>query len=676
MSLLKLGPVAAAGAPLNSKIHSTEHRFRVMQAATTLVALLLMGATLLIGLRFHMRQKDRITELQSSLSLLTRIRSVFRPADLAFWKAYMERGTEQERQYQLNSQDMRDRTVDLSRRGGARPEARAEIALLIGQEQQYLLLTQGLLAGSRNESADRASLSLVGEKSSAISATLRQLEEDRLQSIAVVNSDFDRLMIELGGMLLFFATLTFLVEAWFLRAYREDLWQPLGELRRMVREVSRGNLEVSAKIPRSLELGSLTNGFIAMARELLRQREGLEERVRERTAELECSHRELLQAAKLSSLGQLVAGVAHEINNPLTAVLGFTEISLSRPEIPDTVRAYLLKVRDESLRIKNLIAGLNTFARRAPQRIETLDLRRVVDRLCELQRYQLTAKNVRLHTLVPAEPVWVRADAEQLLQVLLNLVLNSEQAIRAVCSSGDIWLRVGCENGRAWAEVEDNGCGVALELRSSIFDPFFTTKPQGEGTGLGLSISHGIVEQHGGEFRVSSDPGKGTTMRFLLPQAAAPLLSADAGRNIAASEFLSAISPKSILVIDDEREILELVGRALDLEGIESTLLDDPAKLESALASADFDLVLCDRKMPGRSGLDVFRVLKAERPALAQRFLLMTGNLSDMEDPSPELDGVPVLRKPFTLARLREFISADLRAELADSPSRSSSPQV
>jgi signal transduction histidine kinase len=175
---------------------------------------------------------------------------------------------------------------------------------------------------------------------------------------------------------------------------------------------------------------------------------------------------------------------------------------LARTELDPTLRTHLRTIRDEAARLKTLVANLNSFARRGPQRTAPVDLRQALDRLVDLRRYQLNANNIELHYDSPAGPLWVEGDLDQLVQVFFALVLNSEQAIGSYRTKGDIWLACGGEGGRVWATVRDNGTGMSPAVQERIFNPFFTTKPVGQGTGLGLSISHGTILQHHGAIAV------------------------------------------------------------------------------------------------------------------------------------------------------------------------------
>jgi CheY-like chemotaxis protein len=306
------------------------------------------------------------------------------------------------------------------------------------------------------------------------------------------------------------------------------------------------------------------------------------------------------------------------------------------------------------------VTHLTRFARRAPHRTVRLDLRRVLERVVELRKYQLTAGGIRLHSEPPALPVWVEGDPDQLLQVLFNLVLNAEQAIEAERGEGDLWLMCRRENGTAIFEVRDNGAGMSAEVAERIFEPFFTTKPVGQGTGLGLSISQGIVEQHSGRIVVDSTPGAGTTMRIELP-AAAPPDSPAATAPPAPPE--APLCAGRALVIDDEAGIVSLVQHALERRGWSVTTLADSTKAESVLDSAGFDIVISDLKMPGTTGIEILSLLRKKHPELAKRFLLMTGDLGDTDKRLLARAKIAVLRKPFTLSQLSEAVRGAMQSQ-------------
>jgi len=478
-------------------------------------------------------------------------------------------------------------------------------------------------------------------------------ESERLIRLNVEMRDSSRQML---ALLVAFAAYSVAVNAWFRRAHQRYIWQHLDNLSQLVAEVRSGNLNVTAEIPDSIEFGPLMEAFVGMAAELAETRRFLEQKVVERTAKLELAQKEVLQSAKLASLGQLVSGVAHEINNPLTSILGFSEVILSQMGMDPSVVVPLRTIREEALRLKNVVANLTSFARRAPHRTQRLDLRTVIDRLVDLREYHLRADNISLHVAKPADPVWVIADPDQLLQVLLNLLLNSEHAIRQGRDRGNIWIQCRADGTVARLTIRDNGAGMSAEVRDRIFEPFFTTKPPGQGTGLGLAVSHGIIQQHQGSISVESAMGEGTSIQIELP-VSSDKPAAPRATNGTVKPGESAPLLRHALVIDDEQGILEMIGDAMERMGGRVTLLSGSSGLEAALQQNEFDVVLCDLKMPGVSGLEVYRLLKSKRPDLARRFLLMTGNLADANEHGAELASVPILPKPFTLARLREAVT-------------------
>jgi signal transduction histidine kinase/CheY-like chemotaxis protein len=522
-------------------------------------------------------------------------------------------------------------------------------------ERRFRLMQSGTLALAVLLFSTALCLGVAYQKRLAASIQALHVEGVQAQRLERLNAEMRASSRQMLALLIAFAGFSVAVAAWFRRAHQRYIWQHLDELGQLVAEVRRGNLKLTPEVPDTVEFGPLMEAFQGMAAELAEMRTSLEQKVVERTAKLEVAQKELLQAAKLASLGQLVSGVAHEINNPLTSILGFSEVVLGRRGIDAAVLAPIRTIREEALRLKNVVANLSSFARHAPHRTQRLDLRTIIDRLIDLRDYHLRADNVTLHVSKPADPLWVTADPDQLLQVLLNLLLNSEHAIHEARDRGDIWIECGTGAGVAYFTVRDNGAGMSTETREHIFEPFFTTKQPGQGTGLGLAISHGIVQQHDGRILVESKIGEGTSIRVELPVSVdKPSATSSSNGRSKASASLSIM--RHALVIDDEPGILEMVGDTLERMGCRVTLLQGSSGVDAALQNNQFDVVLCDLKMPGQNGLDVYRRLRSDCPELAARFLLMTGNLADAEDHAAELASVPILPKPFTLARLREAV--------------------
>jgi signal transduction histidine kinase/ActR/RegA family two-component response regulator len=648
---------------VKAKPLSIRHRFILLQALTFALGIWLLAGALYINLKIRREMEEPLRDLHAVLALHAEMGAAQQAVLLSATNAYFHPGEASDEEFRSAARKLskllaRYSSLQLS------PEERRALES-IQQLQRRLLEHASLLPFPDSRTPEEISrFREVGEINGQVDLNQYNLAQAHLRRLEATTErlhEYTRKLYLLVGVFGLFATLALLQ---FRRFHQREIWRPLDELRRMVTEIRRGNLDVRGKVPGSIEFGALVKGFSEMAGELREMRDSLEQKVRERTAELENSQHELTQSAKLSSLCQLVSGVAHEINNPLTSILGFSELALTRKQLDPGLRAQLQTIRDEAVRLKNLVVSLSTFARRGTRRTARLDLRQALDRLVNLRRYQLGANNIELHFDRPPGPVWVEGDLDLLVQVLFNLVLNSEQAILSCRTRGEIWLGCGVETGCAWATVRDNGAGMSPAVRESIFDPFFTTKPIGQGAGLGLSISHGIIQQHRGSISADSVEGQGTNMRIVLPLADPPKSAGSEPTHgeAAALENRDAWPGPLALAIDDEPAISQLVGQFLESCGWRAVILNDSTAVEARLAEQPFALVICDLKMSGMNGLDVLRLLRHKQPKLAQRFLLMTGNLADAEQmQNVELAGIPILRKPFTLSRLAESVDALLK---------------
>jgi signal transduction histidine kinase len=225
---------------------------------------------------------------------------------------------------------------------------------------------------------------------------------------------------------------------------------------------------------------------------------------------------ELVHAEKLSAVGELASGVAHEINNPLTTILGQAQLLLGRTDVPVPVRERVEMMADEAARAARIVQNLLLFARHYPPERRPCAISDQVERVVALKAYQLDRDKIRVVTeFTPCPPVW--ADENKIQQVLLNLVQNAHQALIRQPSDRVLILRVRPRGDRVSIEVVDNGPGIPLEILPRIFDPFFTTKPPGEGSGLGLSVSYGIVGQHGGRLYAENRPEGGAAFVVELP---------------------------------------------------------------------------------------------------------------------------------------------------------------
>ena len=645
-----------------------QSRFILMEGTTVLLALILMTGALILSVMIRSQFSSGVEGLHQEIALHSRIHAAFDKTVLAFWTCEGANDPNLIAEYKDASADLRELTKE-SLSGAASEPDRRDATSLAEAENAFLNLTDRVVGEPAGQQRKDPALTEIPKRELAVHSALILIAERQFQNLRRATDSVALYTRALRIIVLVLGLFPVIVMIWFRHAHQEHIWTPLERLHGMVLEVKRGNLDVRGSVPATVELGSVTNAFLVMASELREMRDSLEEKVRQRAAQLEAAHKDLLRAAKLASLGQLVSGVAHEINNPLTSILGFSEIAFSNARLDTSTRAQVRTIRDEALRLKHLVANLSQFARRTPQQAHRLDLRTIPDRLLELRSYQLAANNIRVDYQRAEKPVWINGDRDALLQLMLQLVLNAEHAIRDERETGEIHLVCKDQGAYALISVQDNGCGMTPEMREHIFDPFFTTRPSGYGTGLGLSICHGIVQQHGGQIDVQSEKGRGTTLRVRLPllPSKKPALYAEVVADhpesvepdLGAEAQISpaGLSQKQFLVIDDELEILNLVSAALAKSGAKVVTVQDSTCIPSILKESSFDAVLCDLKMPGHDGLSVLRTLRDGYPNLAQRFLLMTGNLADADKAVVELEGVPILPKPFTLARLREMLA-------------------
>jgi two-component system, NtrC family, sensor kinase len=303
--------------------------------------------------------------------------------------------------------------------------------------------------------------------------------------------------------------------------------EPLMALTEGTRRLGSGDLGYQIRLEASGEFQDLANSFNAMSRQLSAAHieinawaRTLEERVEQKSRELRGAQEEMLRVERMASIGKLAAVVAHEINNPLAGILTYAKLlkkRLSRAEQPDAENISMLDLMEsESRRCGEIVKNLMTFARPTSMNREPADLNNVIDRCVRLVQHQLELKNIELRQELDKELPLVRCDAGQIEQVVLALVMN---AIDALPNGGNLTLgsRKAADAEHVQIEVRDDGVGMPPDVLANMFEPFFTTKEHGRGLGLGLAISRNIVDRHGGEIAVASEPGHGTAFTITLP---------------------------------------------------------------------------------------------------------------------------------------------------------------
>lgn len=365
---------------------------------------------------------------------------------------------------------------------------------------------------------------------------------------------------------------------------------------------------------------------------------------------------QLLQAEKMSAIGQLVGGMAHEINNPLASILVNMELLLSEAKDPSQLET-LTAIKTETDRAAQIVRNLLTYVRGQGSARTVVDLRDAVRGAVALRRNQLLSSQIQVEVQLPAEPVTVKGNKVNLQQVLMNLLMNAEQAIRSHRGKGSVWIRLAASEGLGVITVDDDGPGIAPELLSRVFDPFYTTKPEGEGTGLGLSVSAGIVADHQGRISAAERPGGGARFTVELP------LSEGGSRVSPDEPPRPLIAPSDatqrgrILLLDDEPDIRRSVSRYLTKTGWQVDLADSGEEGLRLLGQGEYAVVLCDLRMPGMSGHEFYRRLQAQGSAAVKRLVFMTGDVLSPEASRFLQEAArPVLSKPFTLNDLAEVL--------------------
>jgi PAS domain S-box-containing protein len=376
--------------------------------------------------------------------------------------------------------------------------------------------------------------------------------------------------------------------------------------------------------------------------------------------ELKRLEEQLIQAEKLAAMGQMLAGVAHELNNPLTAILGASELIRDRAGVDENTRRQLDMTHRQARRAARIVQNLLEFSRPASPQKKSLDLNAIIDRTLQLHEHSLRRNVIQVDFHPAAGLPPTVGDANQLIQVFLNLVSNAEQAIREVRSSGRIKIRVGQSGSRVFATVQDDGVGIKPDALAKIFDPFFTTKRPGGGTGLGLSICMSIIREHGGDIEAETLPAGGAAFTVFLPVAAAeetsdPARASDSsGSGEMMAPTLDLLKNRRILVVDDEESIRTLLAEGLSAHSLK---VDCAATAKEALRlvlQAKYDAILCDLCLSGTGadadGYNVAQRLKLAAGPNKPELFYMSGDLVGNSQSAGTLASHRRLQKPFRIS--------------------------
>jgi two-component system NtrC family sensor kinase len=364
-------------------------------------------------------------------------------------------------------------------------------------------------------------------------------------------------------------------------------------------------------------------------------------------------YQQLLQAEKMAALGQTISGVAHELNNPLATILSWAE-RLAERNLDETSRRGIDVILSESERAARIVRNLLTFARKRQSTRSMIDLNQVVRETLALRAYEQRLINIDVVTALASGLPPVFADAHQIQQVLLNLVINAEQAMLSANGRGTLILRTWHEPERdaVVLEVNDDGPGMPDEVQAKVFDPFFTTKAVGKGTGLGLTVAYAIAQEHGGRLSVRSGQGNRGASFFLdLPVSGGSVRPPE---TLPVRELPPVPKGARALVIEDERALGDAVAASLGDEGFTVDRAENGEEGLARLAERRYDVIICDLKMPMVDGPALFAEVSARMPDVKKRLVFVTGDVAGTEaERFLENSGCRWIPKPF---RLRDLV--------------------
>jgi PAS domain S-box-containing protein len=366
-------------------------------------------------------------------------------------------------------------------------------------------------------------------------------------------------------------------------------------------------------------------------------------------------------ASRLASIGQMASGVAHEINNPVASIIGFADLLLER-DIPSDIRDDIDVIHSEAERVAGIVSKLLAFARRREPEMEYVNINDVVQTAVDLRFNELETNNVTISTLFDSDLPWTMADSNQLQQVFLNLIINAEIELKQIKRNGKLTIKTETKDGNIRISFTDNGYGIPEENIEKIFEPFFTTRKKDEGTGLGLSVCHGIMVDHKGTINAKNEPGGGATFIVELP-------IVEGGRQIEMPESILEeaipVTAANILVVDDEPAVLKFLCRTLRGQGYNVDGVQNASEVLLKFQNDGYDLILLDIKLPGMSGIDLYKHMQKKEPLLAKKVVFITGDVMGGNTRSfLSRTKAHYIVKPFSAGQLRREVNGILAARV------------
>jgi signal transduction histidine kinase/ActR/RegA family two-component response regulator len=455
---------------------------------------------------------------------------------------------------------------------------------------------------------------------------------------------------------------------------RHNVARPVRALTNAAERMAAGNFRQTIRPAPSDELAILANAFNDMMQRigerdaaLLREKRDLEEaleQLRRNEVEIQTHQAALIQSEKLAAMGSLLAGVAHELNNPLFVVSGRTKMLEAAVEGTPYLAA-AQKIRGAADRCVRIVKTFLAMARCDMPQHRHIRIDEIISSCLDVLDYTLQAAGVRveIENDPPVPPVL--GDFDQLHQVLMNLLLNAQQAMAESPAPRMLYVRLRRrhESRQVEIRVSDSGPGIPAAIRDRIFDPYFTTKPEGLGTGVGLAVCLGIVQAHNGTLVLEETAGPGATFVVVLPEAKDVDSADDETGDLAIGAALR------VLVVDDEAEVRDTLRDMLEVAGHAAVACDGGDHALALLAQQRFDAVVIDLLMPGMDGAQLYRVIEARWPSLAPRVVFMTGDaLNDVNTRFLAQTAQPRVEKPFTPADVATVISRVCKASVRATP--------
>ena len=372
---------------------------------------------------------------------------------------------------------------------------------------------------------------------------------------------------------------------------------------------------------------------------------------------------ELILASRLATVGEMAAGIAHEINNPLTGVIGFSDL-LMKKDIPDDIRKDVNIIYDGAQRIASITGRMLSYTRQYKPERTSVNINGIIETTLAMRAYEMKSSGIQLETRLDPDLPITTADAGQLQQVFLNIILNAETEMITAHGRGNLLVKTERIDNTIRVSFRDDGSGIAKEDLDKIFNPFFTTREVGKGAGLGLSVCHGIISQHGGKIYAQSRSGKGATFFVGLP-----IVTKTEQLKLAevAAKEPERVPRGRILVVDDDTIVQEFLTELLREEGHDVEIVENGEDALKRIDSEEYDVIVLDIKLPGMSGIELYKYMQKAVKSLARRVIFITGDVMS-QDTRDFLSSTraPYITKPFEAEQLKRDVDRIINQQLKD----------